>query len=160
MNLRLIAITLMTVGWLNAQSQTGAEKMEFDVASVKQNKSDSPSNSNFPLGPGAVYVPNGGFFSATGFPLVTYIAFAYKLMANDIQSLLSELPPWAATDRFDIQARAHGDPSKAPDAARDAGTAAGSVQTIGSQRDARGSRARTAAFEARQDRATTSAPHG
>ncbi len=112
MNLRFVAITLMTVGWLNAQSQTSTERMEFDVASVKQNKSDSPSNSNFPLGPGAVYVPNGGFLSATGFPLITYIAFAYKLMGNDFQSLQSELPAWAATDRFDIQARAHGDPTK------------------------------------------------
>jgi uncharacterized protein (TIGR03435 family) len=112
MNLKFVAISLMTVGWLNAQSKTSAQKMEFDVASVKPNKSDVPSNSNFPLGPGAVYVPNGGFFSATGFPLVTYIAFAYKLMANDNQSLLSELPAWAATDRFDIQARAQGDPSK------------------------------------------------
>jgi len=108
MNLRFIAITLLTAGIVDAQSQ----KTEFDVASVKQNKSDSPSNSNFPLGPGAVYAPNGGLFSATGFPLMTYIAFAYKLMGNDFQSLLAQLPSWATTDRYDIQARVEGNPGK------------------------------------------------
>ena len=36
--------------------------------------------SNFPLGPGDLYVPNGGFFSATGFPLTTYIFFAWKVL--------------------------------------------------------------------------------
>src|SRR5580704_11837095 len=114
MNLRFIAIALLTVGSIHAQSQsrTNTEKMEFDVASVKQNKSDGQSISNIPLGPGAVYTPTGGFFSATGFPLVTYIAFAYKLMGNDFQSLLAQLPGWATTDRYDIQARAQGDPTK------------------------------------------------
>ena len=78
----------------------------------QSNKSDSPSNSNFPLGPGAGDRPNAASSRRLDSGVITYIAFAYKLMANDIQSLLSELPPWAATDRFGIQARAHGDPSK------------------------------------------------
>ena len=122
MNAKSIATALMTVGLfeaqlfeaqlITAQAQTNTEKMEFDVASVKQNKSDGASISNFPLGPGAVYVPNGGLFSATGFPLATYIAFAYKLTGNDAQSLPSQLPGWATTDRFDIQARVQGNPSK------------------------------------------------
>ena len=112
MILPLIAIALMAVGLIDAQSQTSSEKVEFDVASVKQNKSDGDSISNFPLGPGTVYVPNGGLFSATGFPLITYIAFAYKLQANDLPSLRSQLPSWAIMDRFDIQARAAGNPSK------------------------------------------------
>jgi uncharacterized protein (TIGR03435 family) len=84
----------------------------FEVASVKPSKSDSQSNSNFPLGPGDVYVPNGGYFSATGFPLVTYIFFAYKMAGNQAQSLLPQLPGWATTERFDIQARAEGNPTK------------------------------------------------
>ena len=33
---------------------------EFDVASVKAKKSADPPYANFPLGPGDVYVPNGG----------------------------------------------------------------------------------------------------
>jgi len=112
MNLRVIGAALVSVGLFDAQSQISTQKMEFDVASVKQNKSDGDSVSNFPLGPGAVYVPNGGLFSATGFPLITYISFAYKLMANDVQSLASQLPSWTTIDRFDIQARAAGNPSK------------------------------------------------
>jgi uncharacterized protein (TIGR03435 family) len=112
-HLRSIAIGLMTVGSIvYSQTQTNTEKVEFDAASVKLNKSDGAPNSNFPLGPGAVYTPNGGLFSATGFPLITYIAFAYKLTGNDGQSLPSQLPGWATTDRFDIQARAQGNPSK------------------------------------------------
>src|ERR1019366_1600509 len=84
----------------------------FDVASVKVNKTDNPPNSNFPLEPGDVYVPNGGLFSATGFPLVTYLFFAYKIVNNQGQYLLPQLPAWATTDKFDIQARAEGNPGK------------------------------------------------
>ena len=86
--------------------------LEFDVASVKQNKSGGNQvNSNVPLGPGDVYTPTGGFFKATNVPLILYIAFAYKLMANDVQSL-SQLPEWTKTDRFDIQAKVEGNPTK------------------------------------------------
>jgi len=84
----------------------------FDVASVKPNKSANPSHSNFPMGPGDVYVPNGGLFSATNFPLATYIFFAYKIQGNQAQYLMPQLPVWAMTERFDIQARAEGNPSK------------------------------------------------
>ena len=56
-----------------AQSTTGNQPA-FDVASVKPNKSGNRSSSNFPLGPGDVFTPNGGFFSATNLPLVTYLA--------------------------------------------------------------------------------------
>jgi uncharacterized protein (TIGR03435 family) len=107
----------------NAQSAAGqapaaqspraaADKLAFDVASVKLNKSTDEPNSNFPLGPGNVYVPNGGYFSATNFPLLTYITFAYKPTGYQYQSLLSQLPGWAAADRFDIQARVKGNPTK------------------------------------------------
>jgi bla regulator protein BlaR1 len=84
----------------------------FDVASVKINKTDNPPNANFPLGPGDVYVPNGGLFSATGFPLVTYLFFAYKVIGNQGQYLLPQLPAWATTEKYDIQARAEGNPGK------------------------------------------------
>jgi uncharacterized protein (TIGR03435 family) len=87
-------------------------QLVFDVASVKPNKSGDQPNSNFPLGPGDVYVPNGGLFSATGLPLATYIFFAYKIMGNQAQSLLPQLPGWVTTERFEIQARAEGNPSK------------------------------------------------
>lgn len=85
---------------------------EFDVASVKPNKSSDPPYANFPLGPGEVYVPNVGLFSARNFDLFTYIVFAYKIKGNQTQYLLPQLPAWATSERFDIQARAQGDPSK------------------------------------------------
>lgn len=85
----------------------------FDVASVKANKTPNPrQNTNVPLGPGDAYTPTGGYFSATGFPLLIYIAFAYKIQSNQIQALQTQLPEWAVTDRFDIQARAEGNPGK------------------------------------------------
>src|SRR5579863_1320465 len=88
------------------------KRLEFDVASVKLNRSNGPSRSLFPLGPGDVYVPNGGFFNATGYNLFSYILFAYKMKGNDTQFLVPQLPEWAFNDRFDIQARAAGNPSK------------------------------------------------
>lgn len=89
-------------------------KMAFDVVTVRQNKSAPPDagGSNFPLGPGDVYVPNGGSFRAVNFPLPIYIAFAYKIGDDQEQSLLSQLPKWALTDRFDIQGTAQGNPTK------------------------------------------------
>jgi uncharacterized protein (TIGR03435 family) len=95
----------------SAQS-TAAGNQAFDVASIKRSKPGGQPNSNFPLGPGDVYTPNGGFFSATNQPLITYILFAYKLQGNQIQSLQPQLPEWATTERFDIQARAEGNPGK------------------------------------------------
>jgi bla regulator protein BlaR1 len=86
--------------------------LSFEVASVKPNKSDAPPYSNFPLNTGDPYVENGGHFVATNWPLVTYIFFAYKLMGNQGRPLLSQLPSWATTDRFDIEGRATGTPTK------------------------------------------------
>jgi len=90
----------------------GSGTLNFEVASVKPNKSNDPPISNFPLGPGDVYVRNGGLFSASGYPLITYIAFAYKLIGNQAQFVIPQLPGWATAERFDIQARAAGDPGK------------------------------------------------
>jgi uncharacterized protein (TIGR03435 family) len=86
--------------------------LTFDVASIKPNLSDDPPNSNFPLGPGDVYIPNGGFFSATNQPLVVYFRFAYKITGSQWPSLEPQFPEWANSERFDIQARAEGNPTK------------------------------------------------
>jgi len=60
-------------------------KMEFEVVSVKQNTA-TPSaqtvRSNIPLGPQDLYTPTGGLLSATNFPLIQYMIFAYKLTPN------------------------------------------------------------------------------
>jgi uncharacterized protein (TIGR03435 family) len=84
----------------------------FDVASVKPSAPDTQPNANFPLGPGNAYTQNGGYFNATGFPLALYIGFAYKLNGNDGQSMARQLPAWAKEERFDIQARVEGNPTK------------------------------------------------
>lgn len=94
------------------QTASTVGKLEFEIASVRQNKSGKASSSNVPLGPGDVYVPTGGHFKATNLPLVTYIAFAYKIMGSQTQFLLRQLPRWASEDRFDIEARTEGEPTK------------------------------------------------
>src|ERR1700674_1679793 len=65
-------------------------KMAFDVASVtrKTTARPYPIGSNFPLGPGDVYVPNGGLFKAANLPLTAYIGFAYKVTENQEEALL------------------------------------------------------------------------
>lgn len=94
--------------------QAGGGKMAFDSATVTQETGPPPYpvRSAFPLGPGDVYVQTGGAFRAMNFPLVAYINFAYKVTVSQRQFLQSQLPRWAFTDRFDIQANAHGNPTK------------------------------------------------
>ena len=108
----IVGIVNAPTATAQASDQTASATPKFDVASIKPNSSASQPNSNFPLGPGDVYIRNGGFFSAAGFPLTTYIFFAYKLNGNQAQYVLPQLPDWTKTERFDIQARADGNPSK------------------------------------------------
>jgi uncharacterized protein (TIGR03435 family) len=82
----------------------GAPKLEFDVASVRLDKSDDRANSNVPLGPGNAYVPNGGSLIATDLPLTAYIMFAYKLSASQAQAM-KQLPGWVSTEKYDIVAK-------------------------------------------------------
>ena len=82
-----------------------AQKIEFDVASVKLNKSNDAPNMNYPLGPGDVYVPNGGNFIASNFPLSVYIMFAYKMSASEAQALQKQVPSWVMTEKYDITAK-------------------------------------------------------
>ena len=80
----------------------------FEVASVKSNRTDAPGTTLFPLGPGDAYAANGGRFRATNQPLITYLRFAYRLGPGD----LLDLPRWVYNERFDIEARANGEPPK------------------------------------------------
>ena len=81
----------------------------FDVASVKPNRSSDRAASNFSLGPGDAYGNPGGRFSATNYPLITYIAFAYKITSA---AGLEKTPAWVGSERFDIVAQAEGRPGK------------------------------------------------
>jgi len=80
----------------------------FEVASVKSNRTDDPATTLFPLGPGDAYAANGGRFRATNQPLITYLRFAYRLGPGDLLGL----PGWIYNERFDIEARANGEPAK------------------------------------------------
>lgn len=88
-----------------AFEQDQGRHLAFEVASVKPVKPDVPFRSNIPLNAGNMYAVTGGLFSANA-PLITYIAFAYDLMGNEIHLLEPQLPHWVMTDRFDIEARA------------------------------------------------------
>jgi uncharacterized protein (TIGR03435 family) len=102
----------MAVWIVSGNAQTPDTLPSFEVASVKLNKTTNPPTSNFPLGPGDVYVRNGGYFNATGYSLLNYISFAYKTLGNQGQEMAAQLPEWARAEHYDIQARAKGDPGK------------------------------------------------
>jgi len=92
---------------LHSQTQ---EKLSFDVASVRQNKSGPAPNgdapgSNVPLGPGNVYSPTGGLVSVRNYTLLSYIAFAYKMTDGELDAFRRMAPDWVINDRFNIQAR-------------------------------------------------------
>ncbi|HEY6465208.1 MAG TPA: TIGR03435 family protein [Candidatus Acidoferrales bacterium] len=81
-------------------------KMTFDVASVKKDAPDSRVRiPTFPLDNSDTYPGNMTLLSADSL-LTTYIGFAYKLPPNERQVLEAQLPKWATTERFAIEARA------------------------------------------------------
>jgi uncharacterized protein (TIGR03435 family) len=92
-------------------SSPTADKLDFEVASVRQNKTDGKASMNVSPTTGADFSPTGGLYSAKNIVLVSYIAFAYKLTNKQLQSVVSRVP-WAMEDRFDIEARAEGNPTK------------------------------------------------
>ena len=112
-----------------AEGTPKAAKLEFEVASVRQDKGNNPPHSTFSLDNGNVYFavdqddvlgPSGGYFSASNFALVRFIIFAYNLPGtqelalrfNYWPGLSSNAPEWVKNDHFDIEARAEGKPTK------------------------------------------------
>jgi uncharacterized protein (TIGR03435 family) len=96
------------------QWQTAAGgKMSFDVASIRPTKPGEFTPPNFPLSSDDSYVPAGGLLSAD-FSLAAYIEFAYKLWLSPDQrkSMLASLPKWVDRDKYEIHARASGNPTK------------------------------------------------
>jgi len=92
-------------------SQTTAQPA-FEVASLRSTRPGTGPTRTSRWARGDAYTPNGGRFSATGFPLVTYIAFACKLVGGQAQSFVAQLPEWTTTERYDIEARVEGNPGK------------------------------------------------
>ena len=105
-------------GWEKA----AGGRQEFDVASVREDKTGAPSHSNFSLDNGNawfavsqkdVLAPNGTLFSSSSFPLLRYVTFAYKLSGTEELALRMDywagldlhVPDWVRNDRYDIEAR-------------------------------------------------------
>src|SRR4051794_40651613 len=105
--MRRLASHIVVVG-LSSSVLFAQPQASFDVASVKSNRTEAPATTLFPLGPGDAYAANGGRFRATNQPLITYLRFAYRLG----QGGLLDLPKWVYNERFDIEARADGEPTK------------------------------------------------
>jgi uncharacterized protein (TIGR03435 family) len=91
---------------------TAGGKQSFDSASVKPNKSHDTPVSNMDFGPGSIFNPTAGVFAATNWTLLDYLRFAYKLNRYQRAVMQDNVPKWVTTDRFDIQARVAGNPTK------------------------------------------------
>ncbi len=94
-------------------AQAAPQDPAFEVVSVKPNNSGAAlSTTNVPLGPGSVFTPTGGYLSIVNYPAMAFISFAYKITGDQEQYLRAHVPGWVLSDRFDIQARAAGNPNK------------------------------------------------
>ncbi len=90
----------------------GGRALAFEVASVRENKSDEPEYTNFPLSPGPQFGAVGGHLVGRNVLLLQYIVFAVKPRSEQIQQLRQGLPDWTRNARYDIDARAEGNPTK------------------------------------------------
>ncbi len=108
----LAVLLLIGAGKLIRGEGAKAKLPSFDVISVKPSAPDARPQSIFPLGPGDVYVKSGGRFAAEGYPLATYLAFAFHLLGSEMDAVAAQLPGWALSDPFTIEARTDGDPAK------------------------------------------------
>jgi len=93
-------------------SQSAKPHMAFEVASIRPDKSTGRPISDFPIGPGRVYVPRGGIFRATHVLLIQYIGFAYNLTHSQMAYLADHVPNWVITEGFDITASVEGKPTE------------------------------------------------
>ena len=83
------------------QAQTPSATPQFEVASVKPNKSGP--------GPQRIGIQPGGRFTATNIPVRDLISLAYGQPQPLPNFQIIGGPGWIASDRFDITAKAEGD---------------------------------------------------
>jgi uncharacterized protein (TIGR03435 family) len=95
---RIIFAAALFTGVVYAQTAP-SDRPQFEVASIKPNTS----------GNGLVMIrpPVGGRFTATNATLNMLVGIAYKVRSNQI----SGGPAWAASERYDILAKADGNPT-------------------------------------------------
>src|SRR5580700_10959168 len=98
--LRMLTVAALTLTVSQAFAQSGKPLPSFEVASMKLNKS---ADSRVMVVPAP-----GGRFTATNVPLQYLVAAAYGIKQN---FQLSGAPAWLLSERYDIEAKAAGDPS-------------------------------------------------
>lgn len=113
------AIALLCLSWMASAQEAAPDwqiaaggKMQFEAASVRLDTGPFRPPS-FALSSDDSFVDTGGLFHAD-FPLVVYIQFAYKLWPSreQTEAMLATVPKWISTDRYLIEARAEGHPTK------------------------------------------------
>jgi uncharacterized protein (TIGR03435 family) len=105
-SLALIATKCLAQSAPTPSSALPNHKLEFEVASIRENKAGGRSTSNIPLDRGNADIPTGRILSATNQSLVSLLIFAYKINISEFRGgLMRRLPAWAVKDKFDILAR-------------------------------------------------------
>lgn len=104
-----LARTMEMTGWQKA----AGGRMAFDVASIRLTAPNTHPRSNISLDVFDHYVPTRGLFSVDA-TLEAFTEFAYKLYLAPEQreALLTKMPKSLTSQRFTINARAGGDPTK------------------------------------------------
>jgi uncharacterized protein (TIGR03435 family) len=102
MRLTSLLIAIVATGCVTLGAQSG--DLKFEVASIKPNKSGS-NRVNFTPQP-------GGRFTATNVSVMDVIALAYGDVRPFPRTNILGVPSWASVERFDIAARAEGNPSQ------------------------------------------------
>jgi uncharacterized protein (TIGR03435 family) len=97
--LRALAVVGLMLGVCHAFGQPATPRPEFEVASIKLNRSGDRRIMIRPA--------QGGRFTATNIPMQFFINQAYSI--KDFQ--LSGAPAWLMSERYDIEAKAEGNPS-------------------------------------------------
>jgi uncharacterized protein (TIGR03435 family) len=106
--------TLLTLSLLGAFASASAQqtRKQFDVISIRENRTGGHFPSNFPLDPTARYNYHGNLLRARNIPLLQLLVFAYAKNMYDILEFRRQLPTWASDLRFDVEARTTGSPTK------------------------------------------------
>src|SRR4026209_1325328 len=97
----LAAAGAVTMALLNAprlHAQPAVSAPSFEVASVKANKAGEPGS--------RIRLEPGGRITVSNYSLRGLVQFAYQLQGFQIEGG----PGWISSDRFDIVAKAEGDP--------------------------------------------------
>lgn len=106
-----ILLALFLFGAFVATSAQQPHK-QFDVISIRENRTGHGAPSTFPLDPTTRYNYHGNLLRAGNIPLLQLLVFAYAKNMYDILEFRRQLPSWARDMRFDVEARTTGSPTK------------------------------------------------